>query len=309
MLIDKAELAAMAIEENQKRVRIHVAYSSPNIPSNQNELAWVLEALEKLNSKIKRTASAQTSEFQQSLTDMKRQFTPRQPGSNRKARDHNLSQPDAFRRASMFCDFHNTYGLHTAENCFTKYQQRNDTCTTCREVVHCHNYYPTIKNPRPLPPSESHHETPQARAAILRGEGKSLNSKTLFDKLRQQEKNQQDSREVVVDLFDISNRPLFCQETVEVNVLVEDERPREPFQQEFIVVLPRNHVAYCPNRPNNLQPEVLEASFPDVAEDVKSSLHNLLLANQHVFAFKTSNLGNTGLVKHVIDTQGLGPIC
>lgn len=32
------------------------------------------------------------------------------------------------------------------------------------------------------------------------------------------------------------------------------------------------------------------------------------MANQHVFAFKTSDLGNTGLVKHVIDTQRLGPI-
>ncbi|KZS05424.1 Uncharacterized protein APZ42_031442 [Daphnia magna] len=39
MLIDKAELAAMAIEENQTRVRIQAAYSSPNIPSNRNESA------------------------------------------------------------------------------------------------------------------------------------------------------------------------------------------------------------------------------------------------------------------------------
>ncbi|KAI9554903.1 hypothetical protein GHT06_020181 [Daphnia sinensis] len=242
--------------------------------------------------------------------------------------------------------------------------------------------------------------------------------------------------EVVVDLFDISNKPLICQGTLVVNVLVEEERPREPFQQEFIVVqgimeecvlgldalyqhnfvidgrercvyrvkesdqlqnvdqpimmaasrlkvppssaclmesgssgfklspdttccfikdsrlppglridpyvstkpnerffqialinetshtivLPRPttlgrvvfkpcaRVVSCANKPSNLPPDILEASLPDVAEDVKDSLRNLLLANQHVFAFKISDLGNTGLVKHVIDTQGLGPI-
>ncbi|KAK4021724.1 hypothetical protein OUZ56_003633 [Daphnia magna] len=78
-LIDKAKLAAMAIEENQTRIRIHVAYGSPNVPSNRNELAGVLEALEKLNTKINRTVTAQTSEFQQSLADMKRQLGPGSP--------------------------------------------------------------------------------------------------------------------------------------------------------------------------------------------------------------------------------------
>ncbi|KAK4007132.1 hypothetical protein OUZ56_012293 [Daphnia magna] len=57
MLIDKAEFTAMAFDENQTRVHIHAAFSSPNIPSNQNELASVLEALKKLNSKIDQTAS------------------------------------------------------------------------------------------------------------------------------------------------------------------------------------------------------------------------------------------------------------
>ncbi|KZS06389.1 Uncharacterized protein APZ42_030192 [Daphnia magna] len=194
---------------------------------------------------------------------------------------------------------------------------------------------------------------------------------TLFDKLRQQEEHLQYSREVAVDLFHINNRPLISQETVEFNVLVDEERPREPFQQEFIVVQgimedcvlglddlyqhnfmidgrerhvyrvresdqllnldqpimmaasrlkippssaclfesensgPRTPVASCSNRPSNLQPDVLEASLPDFAEDVKSSLRNLVLANQHVFTFKISDLGNTGLVKHVINTQGL----
>ncbi|KAK4013284.1 hypothetical protein OUZ56_025518 [Daphnia magna] len=215
---------------------------------------------------------------------------------------------------------------------------------------------------------------------------------TLFDKLRQQEEHLQYSREVAVDLFHINNRPLICQETVEFNVLVDDERPREPFQQEFIVVQgimedcvlglddlyqhnfmidgrerhvyrvresdqllnldqpimmvansrlppglrvnpyvstkpnrffqialinetnrtivlpryttlghvsfkPRTPVASCSNRPSNLQPDVLEASLPDFAEDVKSSLRNLVLANQHVFTFKISDLGNTVMKK------------
>ncbi|KAK4013907.1 hypothetical protein OUZ56_026459 [Daphnia magna] len=84
---------------------------------------------------------------------MKRQFTQRQPLANPKPRNHNLAQPEVLRRASVFCDFYNTYGFHTAENCFTKYQQRNETCTACQEVGHCHNFYPTIKKPRPPPPT------------------------------------------------------------------------------------------------------------------------------------------------------------
>ncbi|KAK4007229.1 hypothetical protein OUZ56_012389 [Daphnia magna] len=81
-VIDKADLAAMAIEENQTRERIQAAYSSPNIPSNRNELEGVLKALEKLITKIDRTVTAQTSEFKQSLADIKRQLAPRQPGPN-----------------------------------------------------------------------------------------------------------------------------------------------------------------------------------------------------------------------------------
>ncbi|KAK4030842.1 hypothetical protein OUZ56_024229 [Daphnia magna] len=172
---------------------------------------------------------------------------------------------------------------------------------------------------------------------------RSLISNTLFDKLRQQEENLQYSKEVAVDLFDIRKRPLICQGTVEVNVLVEEERPHsrlpprlrvDPYgstkpnrffeialikETNHTIVLHRHttlkhvsfkirtHVASCSKQPSNLQPDVLEASLTDVEEDVKRSLRNLLLTNQHVLAFTTSDLGNTGLVKHVIDTQGLGP--
>lgn len=39
MLIDKAELATMAIEENKTHVRAHATYSSPKIPNNRNKFA------------------------------------------------------------------------------------------------------------------------------------------------------------------------------------------------------------------------------------------------------------------------------
>ncbi|KAK4009663.1 hypothetical protein OUZ56_018809 [Daphnia magna] len=68
------------------------------------------------------------------------------------------------------------------------------------------------------------------------GAGKSLISSRLFERLQQQREEFRHTREVAVNLFDISNRRLACQGTVTVDVLVEDERPREPFQQEFIVV-------------------------------------------------------------------------
>lgn len=37
-------------------------------------------------------------------------------------------------------------------------------------------------------------------------------------------------------------------------------------------------------------------------------MRSLLVERSSVFAFQTSELGNTGLVKHTIDTQGSGPI-
>ncbi|KAI9551214.1 hypothetical protein GHT06_003617 [Daphnia sinensis] len=264
----------MAIEENQTRVRIHAAYGSPNIPGSRNELAGVLEALEKLNLKIDQTVAAQTSEFQQRIADVKRQLVPRQQGPNPTPRDPNPGQPKVLRKATLFCDFHNTYGFHTTENCFTKFQQRNDTCTTCRgtpaprwkskrsapstsrrpaasggklETTEPHvgplGGYP---KPQQIVQSVSKNPTtPRIRlqiggcsvnALVDSGAGRSLINSTLFEKLRNKVANLPYSREVAVDLFDISNRPLICQGTLVVNVLVEDERPREPFQQEFIVV-------------------------------------------------------------------------
>ncbi|KZS06557.1 Uncharacterized protein APZ42_029954 [Daphnia magna] len=192
---------------------------------------------------------------------MKRKLATLQTGSNSKTRDHNMSQSEAF----MFCNFHITYGFHTAENCFTKYQQRNHTCTICRESPQSalstsrHSAVsgrklkatepyvgPLGGYPKPQQFVQSVSKsttTPRIRlqiwncsfnALVDSKARRSLISNTLFDKLRQQEENLQYSKEVAVDLFDIRKRPLICQGTVEVNVLVEEERPREPLKQEFL---------------------------------------------------------------------------
>ncbi|KAI9552203.1 hypothetical protein GHT06_022542 [Daphnia sinensis] len=332
-LIDKAELAAMAIEENQTRVRIHAAYGSPNIPGSRNELAGVLEALEKLNLKIDQTVAAQTSEFQQSIADVKRQL------------------PEVLRKANLFCDFHNTYGFHTTENCFTKFQQRNDTCTTCRGVGHRPNFCPTIKNPRPPPPDGNQNEAPQARAGALRPpfivvqgimEECVLGLDALYQhdfvidgrerrvyRAKESDQLQDVDQPIMMAASRLKIPPssaclmesgnsgfkLFpdttCCFTKDSRLppgLRPNDRSSTAHSLGRVAFRPCARVASCANKPSNLPPEILEASLPDVAEDVKNSLRNLLLANKHVFAFKTSDLGNTGLVKHVIDTQGLGPI-
>ncbi|KAK4013268.1 hypothetical protein OUZ56_025502 [Daphnia magna] len=73
------------------------------------------------------------------------------------------------------------------------------------------------------------------KALVDSGAGKSLISSRLFERLQQQMEEFKHTREVAVNLFDQQAR-LACQGTVTVDVLVEDERPREPFQQEFIVI-------------------------------------------------------------------------
>ncbi|KZS09595.1 Uncharacterized protein APZ42_026144 [Daphnia magna] len=76
-LIDRAELTALAIEESQTRVRIHAAYSSTNAPTHQNELTSVLEALNRLSTKVDQNATTHNAELQQSLAEMKRQLAQR----------------------------------------------------------------------------------------------------------------------------------------------------------------------------------------------------------------------------------------
>ncbi|KZR97009.1 Uncharacterized protein APZ42_008341 [Daphnia magna] len=52
----------------------------------------------------------------------------------------------------------------------------------------------------------------------------------------------------------------------------------------------------------------VESALLDVDEENKENLRRLIINNYNSFAFKTSELGHTTLVKHVIDTQGQGPI-
>ncbi|XP_045035767.1 uncharacterized protein LOC123476888 [Daphnia magna] len=184
-LIDRAELTALAIEESQTRVRIHAAYSSTNAPTHQNELTSVLEALNRLSTKVDQNATTHNAELQQSLAEMKRQLAQTHITQGSPQKDPNVTQSEAFKRAALFCEFHNTWGFHTETDCFTKPQQKNELCHLCRNIRHRQNFCPTIRNPSPA---------------------------------------------------GVSNRRLACQGTVTVDVLVEDERPREPFQQEFIVI-------------------------------------------------------------------------
>ena len=149
-LIDKAELLAMALEEAQTRSRIHAVFAAREGTTSQPELARVMEALERLNEKVERKATTHHEELQNSLAQMKKQlsqqvrFTPQQGFSQ---------QPGAFKRTSVFCDFHNTWGSHTENECHVKMMMANDRCHLCRNLGHRATYCPTIKNPKPPPPS------------------------------------------------------------------------------------------------------------------------------------------------------------
>ncbi|KAI9550572.1 hypothetical protein GHT06_004452 [Daphnia sinensis] len=167
-LIDRAELTALAVEESQTRVRIHAAYASTNVPSNQNELTSVLEALHRLSAKVDQNATTQNMELQQSLAEMKRQLAHKPPQMGGKPRDPNVTQPEAFKRAALFCEFHNTYGFHTEADCFAKLQQKNEVCRLCRNLGHRQNFCPTIRNPRPPPPAGHYADTPTAPTGALR---------------------------------------------------------------------------------------------------------------------------------------------
>ncbi|KZR98175.1 Uncharacterized protein APZ42_006531, partial [Daphnia magna] len=52
----------------------------------------------------------------------------------------------------------------------------------------------------------------------------------------------------------------------------------------------------------------VESALPDIDEKNKENLRRLIINNYNSFAFKTSELAHTTLVKHVIVTQGQGPI-
>ena len=56
-----------------------------------------------------------------------------------------------------------------------------------------------------------------------------------------------------------------------------------------------------------IDPNIFKDAVSNVAEDLRDELVELLASHQGSFAFKTSELGHTDLVKHSIDSQGQGP--
>ncbi|KAK4006735.1 hypothetical protein OUZ56_011893 [Daphnia magna] len=169
-IIDRAEVTALAIEESQTRVRIHAAYSSTNAPTHQNERTSVLEALNRLSTNVDQNATTHNAELQQSLAEMKRQLAQKPSQVGGRQRDPNVTEPEAFKRAALFCEFHNTRGFHAETDCFTKLQQKNELCRLCRNIGHRHNFCLTIRNPRPPPPSGHYANTPATPTGIMRSQ-------------------------------------------------------------------------------------------------------------------------------------------
>jgi hypothetical protein len=99
-LIDKAELLAMAMEEAQTRSRIQAVYAAREEGSTNPGLAQIVEALERLNEKIEKKAATHAEELQNSLALMKKQLS--QPQVRFSLLNY-FQQPQAFRRAAVFC--------------------------------------------------------------------------------------------------------------------------------------------------------------------------------------------------------------
>ncbi|XP_045032412.1 uncharacterized protein LOC123474377 [Daphnia magna] len=380
-LIDRAELTALAIEESQTRVRIHAAYSSTNAPTHQNELSSVLEALNRLSTKVDQNATTHNAELQQSLAEMKRQLAQRPSQVGGRQRDPNMTQPEAFKRAALFCEFHNTWGFHTEADCFTKLQQKDEHCRLCRNIGHRHNFCPTIRNPRPPPPS-GHYGTvtvdvlvederprepfqqefivvPEIMEECVLGLDALYEHKFMIDgrerrvyRVRESDQLQNDDKPTMMVAVKTKIPPSSAcvveSENSDVKLSLDTacflvKNPRlpaglrlDPFvstkrdngmfrivivnETNQTISLPRytilGHVVFepptliasCSTQPTIIDPAIFEASLPDVTETIKGELRKLLLEKQSIFAFQTRDLGNTGLVKHVIDTQGQGPI-
>lgn len=150
-LIDKAELMAMAIEEAQTRHRIHAVYTARET-SASSELARVVEALDRLNEKVDKRAATHHEEVERNLDLMRKQLAQKQIQFSAPNQSF-VTQPGAFKRAAVFCDFHNTWGTHTESNCWVKQQMINDRCNSCQVFGHRSNFCPTIRNPKPPPPT------------------------------------------------------------------------------------------------------------------------------------------------------------
>ncbi|KAK4007316.1 hypothetical protein OUZ56_012476 [Daphnia magna] len=163
-LINRAEHILLAIGESQTRVRIHEAYASTNAPTNQNELTSVLEALNRLSTKVDQNAATHNEELQQSLAEIKRQLPQRPPQVDGRQKDHNSTQPEAFKRATIIYKFHITNGFHTEAHCFNS---GTSFVAYIKTLGHRHNFSPTIRNPRPPPPPGNYTNPPATPPGIL----------------------------------------------------------------------------------------------------------------------------------------------
>ncbi len=67
-------------------------------------------------------------------------------------------------------------------------------------------------------------------------------------------------------------------------------------------------IASCSTKTAPVDPNIFDPALQGVPTEQKDALRSLLIDRSNVFAFKTSDLGSTGLVRHTIDTQGQGPI-
>ena len=67
-------------------------------------------------------------------------------------------------------------------------------------------------------------------------------------------------------------------------------------------------IASCHSSLVTVDMSLIEAALPDLEEDIKNKVRELIKENYTNFAFQVNELGHTSLVKHKIDTQGCDPI-
>ncbi len=63
-------------------------------------------------------------------------------------------------------------------------------------------------------------------------------------------------------------------------------------------------IASCYASPVSVDTSLIEAALPDLEEDIKNKVRELIKENYTNFAFQVNELGHTSLDRHKIDTQG-----
>ncbi|EFX76577.1 hypothetical protein DAPPUDRAFT_106807 [Daphnia pulex] len=228
-LIDKAELIALTIEEAETRNEIHAVNAALETTAN-SEQARVVEALDRLNEKVEKKAATHQEEVELNLELMRKQLAQKQVQFHIPNQSF-VTQPGAFKRAAVFCDFHNTEA-----NFWVKEQMVNDRCRTCNKLGHRPHFCPAIRNPRP--PHPSGQPVPGdcvVEALVDTGASKSLISDKILVQLKISGIPHSFSRDVSINLFDINDRRLSCIGTIKTNIHVENENTPEFLSQEFVV--------------------------------------------------------------------------